>query len=83
VKSAEITEDRVNPDCFSCRFWERYRKLESEDERQLGSCRIRAPQSTRGFPTTDAEDWCGEFKARSTRSSPMPKPSAGELLKYR
>lgn len=48
----------IAPTCAACCFW-----IFSEfiTGQQLGICR-RNPPAYEGWPMTEAQDWCGEFK---------------------
>ncbi len=56
--------------CGLCRFWVPIWKLESGREKKRstqGACHRHAPHSsalTLSWPTTKADEWCGEFEAR-------------------
>lgn len=43
--------------CDSCRFWRQHFEFGP------GSCHRRAPTFGHGWPSTAANDWCGDFQA--------------------
>ena len=47
--------------CDNCKFWD-------NDTAKMGDCRRKSPSvipgTHRGWPRTNASDWCGKFKSK-------------------